>query len=243
MLRKAVTRVALTLAAAVMFVTGSVTNASAQGTTGKIQGRVTSSGQPVAGASVTVVGTSLGNVSDAQGLYFVNEIPAGLQTIRVTALGYRPFEITDQRIVAGQTQTINFDKMEAAAVEMEAIKVSGDRNPLVPRDQVSSKAIVSGETIDKLPMDNASNIIRLQPGVISTNRGSGISIRGAREGEEAVFVDGVPIRNLQTGATQNLELPTNGLAQVDVTTGGISARFGGAESGVINYVTKTGGTK
>ncbi len=242
MLRKAVTRVALTLAAAVMFVTGSVTNAHAQGTTGKIQGRVTSAGQPVVGASVTVLGTSLGNITDNSGLYFVNEVPAGLVTIRVTALGYRTQELTNQRILAGQTTTLNFATLEPAAVELEALTITGDRNPLVPRDQVSSKSIVTGETIDKLPLDNASSIIRLQPGVISTNRGSGISIRGSREGEEAVFVDGVPIRNLQTGATAPLELPTNALAQVDVTTGGISARFGGAQSGVINYVTRSGGT-
>jgi hypothetical protein len=242
MLRKAVTRVALTLAATVLFVTASVTNAHAQGSTGKIQGRITSAGQPVAGASVTIVGTGLGNVIDSQGLYFINEIPAGLVTVHIQALGYRPVDITNQRITAGNTTTIN-QALEAAAVEIAAIQVRGDRAALVPRDQVSSKSIVTGETIDKLPFDNAASIIRLQPGVISTNQGTGISIRGSREGEEAVFVDGVPIRNLQNGDVATLELPTNGLAQVDVTTGGISARFGGAQSGVINYVTRTGGTK
>ena len=164
MLRKAVTRVALTLAAIATLVTGSVTDANAQGSTGKIQGRVTSAGQPVVGASVTIVGTGLGNITDAQGLYFINEVPAGLVTVRVTALGYRTQELVDQRILAGNTATINFANVEPAAVELEALTITGDRNPLVPRDQVSSRSIVTGETIDNLPMDNASNIIRLQPG-------------------------------------------------------------------------------
>ncbi|MEO5509220.1 MAG: carboxypeptidase regulatory-like domain-containing protein [Longimicrobiales bacterium] len=240
MLRKAVTRLALTLAATVMFVTGSVMNAHAQSSTGKIQGRVTSAGQPVVGAAVTVVGTGLGNISDDKGLYFINEVPAGLVTVRVTALGYRTQELKDQRILGGNTTTLNFATLEPAAVELEALVITGDRNPLVPRDQVSSRSIVTGETIDKLPMDNAANIIRLQPGIITTNRG--FSIRGSREGQEAQFIDGVPIRNLQTGETASLEVPTNALAQVDVTTGGISARFGNAQSGVVNYVTRSGGT-
>jgi hypothetical protein len=56
-----------------------------------------------------------------------------------------------------------------------------------------------------------------------------------------VYVDGVPIRTLRTGGTEAIELPTNVLAQVDVTTGGISARYADAQSGVINYVTRSGG--
>ncbi|HEX6694105.1 MAG TPA: TonB-dependent receptor [Longimicrobiales bacterium] len=242
MLRKAVTKVALTLATAVMFVTLSVTNALAQGSTGRIQGRVTSNGQPVASAQVTVVGTSLGNITDAQGRYFINEVPAGLVTIRAASIGFRTTEVTNQRIIAGNTITQDF-VLEQTAVELEALEIRGDRNPLVPRDQVSSRAIVTGETIDKLPMDNAQNIVKLQPGVISTGTGANdFSIRGSREGEEAVYVDGVPIRRIQNGTSNTIELPTNALAQLDVTTGGISARFGGAQSGVINYVTRTGGT-
>jgi hypothetical protein len=243
MLRKAVSRVALTLAATMMFVTGSVTDTFAQGSTGVIRGRVvTPEGQPIVAARVTVVGTGLGNVTDAQGNYFINNVSAGLVTVRAASLGYQAKEIKDQRIIAGNTVTLDFT-LSASAVEVEAIVVNGERNPLVPRDQVSSRAIVTGETIDKLPMDNSANIIRLQPGVISTNRGDGYSIRGSREGEAAVYIDGVPIRRLQTGSTQNeIEVPTNGLAQVDVTTGGISARFGNAQSGVINFVTKSGGT-
>jgi hypothetical protein len=243
MLRKAVSRVALTLAATMMFVTGSVTDTFAQGSTGKIQGRVvTADGQPIAAARVTVVGTGLGNVTDAQGNYFINNVAAGLVTVRAASLGYQAFEYKDQRILAGNTTTLDF-KLTPSAVEVEAIVVTGDRNPLVPRDQVASRSIVTGETIDRLPLDQAASIIKLQPGVISTNRGDGYSIRGSREGEAAVYIDGVPIRRLQNGSTQNeIEVPTNGLAQVDVTTGGISARFGNAQSGVINYVTKSGGT-
>ena len=212
-----------------------------QATTGKIQGRVTSSaGRPVGSAQITIDGTSLGNITNDEGFYFINDVPAGLHTIRAQSIGFQTTAVENERILAGQTSTVNFTLNEAA-VAIAALVVRGERNPLVPRDQVSSRSIVTGETIDQLPLDQAASIIALQPGVISTN--DGLSIRGGREGEHGVYVDGVPIRNLRTGATETIELGTNSLAQVDVTTGGINARYGNSQSGVVNYVTRTGGSQ
>lgn len=240
MLPRAVQRLAAALGSAVVLVGMTWTGASGQGTTGKIQGRVVmaGTGTPVAAAQVTVEGTTFGNITNDDGFYFVNEVPAGVFDIRAQSIGYRATVLRNQRVLAGQTITLNFE-LEQAAVQLEALEVTGERNPLVPRDQVSSKAIVTGEEIDALPLDNANSIIVLQPGVISTN--SGRTIRGSRPGEEAVYIDGVPIRRLRTGTVETTELPTNVLAQVDVVTGGIDARFGDAQSGVINYVTRTGG--
>lgn len=241
MLGKAVIRIASTLAAVLLFIGFSVSSGHAQATTGKIQGRVISTtGQPIASAQVTVDGTTLGNITNDDGFYFINDVPAGLQTIRAQSIGFRTVILSEERILAGQTATLNFT-LEQAAVELEALIVSGERNPLVPRDQVSSRAIVSGDIIDQLPLDQSASIILLQPGVITTN--DGFSIRGSRENEHGVYVDGVPVRNLRTGASTTLEIGTNALAQVDVTTGGINARYGNAQSGVINYVTRSGGSQ
>src|SRR5262245_15068349 len=218
-----------------------VQGAFAQGATGKIIGRVVdAAGQPIQAAQISIEGTNRGNITDARGSYFINEVPAGLVRVVAQRIGYQTVVVADQRVLAGQTLTLDF-KLEQAAVQVEALVIQGERNPLVPRDQVSSKAIVTGETIDQLPMDNSNSIILLQPGVISTNDGR--SIRGSRPGEEAVYVDGVLVRRYGSGDTEPLELPTNGLAQVDVTTGGFGARFGEAQSGVINYVTRTGGSR
>jgi hypothetical protein len=211
-----------------------------QQSTGKIQGRVTDAGTgaPIAGAEVVVDETTLGNLTNDQGFYFINEVPAGLQNVRAQFIGYRPFVIEGQRILAGQTTTLNFE-LEQTAVELEAITVEGERNPLVPRDQTSTKSIVQGELVDQLPLDNASSIIVLQPGVIQTNQG--VTIRGGRANEEAVFIDGVLIRSFGQAQANNINLPTNSLEQVDVTVGAFAAEFGEAQSGVVSYVTRSGG--
>jgi len=237
----------------VLFVTASPL--LCQGTTGKVQGRVTdaTSGAPISGARVRIEGTTLANITNPQGFYFVNEVPPGLQTVRAVVLGYQPFVVEAQRILAGQTTTMNFELLQTA-VELEAITVQGERNPLVPRDQVSTKSIVQGEAVDFLPVDNVSKIVVLQPGAYEVNcddtneldgdfDGRCLSIRGGRPNEEALYVDGVLVRSFGTGAAQNVTVPTNSLEQVDVTVGGFAAEFGEAQSGVISYVTRTGGRR
>ncbi len=211
-----------------------------QASTGKIQGRVTdaATGAPIAGAQVLVDGTTLGNLTNDQGFYFINEVPAGLQNVRSQFIGYRQFVVEGQRILAGQTTTMNFE-LEQTAVELEAITVEGERNPLVPRDQTSTKSIVRGDVIDQAPLDNASAVVVLQPGVVQTNQGR--VIRGGRANEEAVFVDGVLVRSFGQGQAENLSMPTNALEQVDVNVGAFAAEFGEGQSGVVSFVTRSGG--
>ncbi|MGI9037824.1 MAG: carboxypeptidase regulatory-like domain-containing protein, partial [Gemmatimonadota bacterium] len=213
-----------------------------QATTGKVQGRVVdeATNAPIGGALVSIVGTggSLQNLTNDQGYYFLNEAPAGLQTVRAEFIGYRAVEIADERILAGQTTTLNFS-LSSSAVELQALVVEGERNPLVPRDQTSTKSIVKGETIDQLPLDNATSIVVLQPGVVQTNDGR--TIRGGRPNEEAVIIDGVLTRGFGTGVADNISLPTNALEQVTVNVGAFSAEFGEGQSGVVSFVTRSGG--
>ena len=213
-----------------------------QATTGKIQGRVTdaATGAPVAGAQVRVVNSTFGNLTNDQGFYFINEVPAGLSDIEASFIGYRSVVVEGERILAGQTTTINYE-LEQTAVELEAITVEGERNPLVPRDQTSTKSIVAGEAVDLLPVDNSADVVLFQPGVVATNNGR--TIRGGRANEEAVMIDGVLSRQFGTGTAQNVDLPTNSIEQVDVNVGAFSAEFGEAQSGVVSFVTKTGGSR
>ena len=207
--------------------------------TGNLQGRVTdaASGQPIAGAQVVIVGTRLGNITNSDGFYFINNVPAGLQDIQAQYIGYQTVTVRQQRVLAGQRLTQNF-QLTQSAVEIAALEVVGETKPLVPRDQVATKNIVTGEAVENLPVDNVTRIVQLQPGVVSAGK-TGISIRGGRSGEEAVFVDGVLVRNFNFGDSR-LTVGTNSLSEVDVITGGFSAEYGDAQSGIVNFVTRSG---
>src|SRR3989338_4332372 len=217
---------------------------AAEGTTGKVEGTVRDqAGAPVAGAQVLIVGSAFAGVSNEQGYYFINNVPAGLVTLRAQYIGYAPAEVRGVRVLAGKTHRQPLT-LSQQAVTGEGITVEVAANPLVPRDQTSSKPIMQGDVIEQLPVDAVSQVLRLQPGVVETARG--ITIRGSRPGQAALYIDGVLVRSVSgnTGASGSgtALVGTNALEEASVTTGALGAEMGDAQAGVISLVTRAGGT-
>ena len=123
-------------------------------TTGKVQGSVTGpDGAPLANAQVTVVGTSFGAVADDKGYYFINNIPAGSYRMQAQYIGMAPGQAEGVRILAGQTLTQNFP-LQNKPLTVTGINVVAAADAAVPRDQVTSKSIVSGDLVQNLPVQN-----------------------------------------------------------------------------------------
>ena len=234
----------------------------AQGTDGKIEGTVKDqSGAPIAGAQVLIVGSAFTSTTDDKGYYFMNNVPAGMVTVRAQYIGYAPAEVQSVRVLAGQTMTVN-PVLQQRALELGAITVTTQQNPIVPRDQVTSKPTVQGDLVAELPVDQVSQVLALQPGVVLGSRG--LSIRGSRPGTQATYIDGVLVRNfnggfgngglesgggagmmaggISSGAASATSVGTNALEEASITTGAVGAAYGQAEGGVINEVTRSGGT-
>ncbi len=253
-------RVAAAALAALLLAAASL---HAQGTTGKIEGTVRDpAGAPIAGAQVVIPGTAFVTFTNEHGYYFLNNVPAGVLTVRALYVGYAPSEVQGARVFADQTLTVDH-LLEPRAVELQEITVTVADNPMFPRDQVVSKSIIRGDLVQALPVGQVSDILRLQPGVVESDRG--ISIRGGRIGEAIVYVDGVPVRSVSgnTGTnplfnaifgqpgigsiaspTQGMNVVgTNAVEEIDVTTGAIGAAQGDAQSGVISFVTRSGGRR
>ena len=86
---KALTRSRVALA---VLVTAGVGAARAQ-STGKVQGTVKNpQGQPINGAEIQIVGSSFSAKTNAQGYYFIENIPAGSVALLVKMIGYKPIQ-------------------------------------------------------------------------------------------------------------------------------------------------------
>ncbi|PYP37786.1 MAG: hypothetical protein DMD48_10830, partial [Gemmatimonadetes bacterium] len=214
---------------------------AAQQTTGKIEGTVSDqAGAAVANAQVFVVGTSFGAVTNEKGYYFVNNVPVGTYSLRAQFIGFAPSEVRNVGVLGGQTITQDV-KMQSSAVVLTGITVTAAANPIVPRDQVTSKGIIAGDLVDHLPVDDVRSVISLTPGVVESGASAGVSIRGGRPGEANVYVDGAPIRGTNSGAPR-VNLGTNAIEEASVTTGALGVEFSDAQSGVISYTTRAGGS-
>jgi len=229
----------------------------AQGSTGKVEGHVRDqSGAPVASAQVVIVGTAFIATADARGYYFINNVPAGVFNLKAAFVGYKPVEVAGLRVIQGQTMTQDI-VLEQTPLQIEEVTVTAATNPLVPRDQVTTKQIVSGDFVKNLPVNNLNQILSLQPGILpSTTPGaqSGLQVRGGRGDETATYIDGVPVspgyrgtnsRSRGGGGTlfTELQVGVNGFEDASVTTGAYGAEFGNAQSGILNISTRSGGNK
>lgn len=210
------------------------------GTTGKIAGIITdaATGDPLPGVNVLLDGTVLGAATDLEGYYVILNVPPGVYTIKINYIGYQTVSINDVRVNVDFTTRLNHALREAT-LETDVIEVIGERNPLVRQDLTNTQVAVTSETIDELPVQNISDVISLQAGVVVDNSGA-LHIRGGRSNEIAYQVNGLSINN-PFNNSQGVGLATNAIEEVSVSAGTFSAEYGNALSGVINFVTKDGG--
>lgn len=90
----------------------------------KLSGKVVDAenGDPVIGAAVTVVGTSIGVTTGVDGAYTLS-MPAGKQTVKFSFLGY-----TDKEIVVHGNQTVLNVQLENSAISVGDVVVTGFKN-------------------------------------------------------------------------------------------------------------------
>ena len=89
----------------------------AQMPTGFIAGNVTDveTGDPIDGATITLLGTSLSTSTDGDG-YYIIEAPMGTYDVRVRASGYQPSVVHDVSVPADDTVTVDFELVPALVV-------------------------------------------------------------------------------------------------------------------------------
>ncbi|NOZ60865.1 MAG: TonB-dependent receptor [Calditrichaeota bacterium] len=207
------------------------------GTTGLLKGKVTdkATGEPLIGANVLLVGTRFGAATDEQGKFVIYHIPAGRYQVKVLMIGYQPYLVDNVRIIMDVKTELDIQMSEVAVDLGKEIVVTAER-PLIQKDITGTMHAVSAKKITELPVDSYLDVISLQPGVTSD-----LHIRGGRTTEVLYLVDGLPIQeNIQGGAAS--QLPQQSIAEMTIQTGGFNAEYGNAMSGVINIVTKQGGT-
>lgn len=77
---------------------------------GVISGRVTdaTAGNPLAGAAVQVVGTTMGGLTDTDGKYTIKNVVPGSYSLKASLVGYAVQEITALSVTAGNTTRQDF---------------------------------------------------------------------------------------------------------------------------------------
>ena len=100
---------------------------SAAQSTGRVSGVVIDdSRSPVAGAQLTLTGTTFGTISGLDGRYRITNVTPGTYSMRVQRLGQRPRDITDVVVRAGE-ETVTDVTLATAATTLSGVVVAASR--------------------------------------------------------------------------------------------------------------------
>lgn len=248
-------------AAAALLVTASVARGQRE-----VSGKVTvvGSGEPIADATVGVVGVPVGARTSARGEYRLR-VPDGDVTLTARMLGYKRETL---RLTAGQT-TANF-ALEKDVLQLEAITVTGAATTVDRRNATSSVSQVSADQLERVPAVSIENALQGKVLGASINMNNGapggggqIQIRGASsligKIDPLYVIDGVIVSNdvrsnsqrfitnslnsgEENGTNRLADINPNDIESVEVLKGSVASAIYGSQAtnGVVVITTKRG---
>jgi outer membrane cobalamin receptor len=193
-------------------------------------------------------GTPSSTTSDASGMYRLDGLPAGDYILRAEAPGFAPFLDAGVQLTAGTSEK-NVALEVAGAREQVVVTASGTSQTL---DEVSKDVtVIERAEAEQRDAFSLSSVVDLAPGVrVQQLGGPGalatIHIRGMRDQDSAVLVDGLRLRDATTieGDASGLieDLLFTDASRVEVMNGAGSSLYGtNAIGGVVNILSDEGG--
>ena len=201
--------------------------------TGTLKGVISDvmSGEPIPFANIIIEkGGSqyAGTTTDFDGKYTIKPIEPGSYSVKATFVGYQTIEITGVILSANKITFQDVKLQEGVA--LGEIKIIEYKKPLLDQDNLSGET-KTAEEIVALPTRSVASVASTTAGIYQKDEGDAVNMRGSRENATAYYVDGIKVR----GA---LGVPTSGIEQITVVTGGLPAQYGDATGGIIAVTTK-----
>jgi len=116
--------------------------------TARISGKVTDqqTGEPLIGANIIIVGTSLGAASDVNGDYLISNVSAGEYSVRASYIGYQDVTVNKLIVNSGLTTRFNFELQSTEFSTSEVVIVA--QRPLIEKTSTNAKRIIGTEDFE-----------------------------------------------------------------------------------------------
>jgi len=233
--------------------------AHAQTSSTSLRGEVSDpSGKGVSGATVTLKNTESGTerstVTDMEGGYQFQQLPAGSYMLVVIAQGFAKHERKDLVLLVNTPTTANVQLKIGAS--SESVTVTGEAPPLNLVDASIGNSFDQTQVND-LPLDgrNVPELLSLQAGVTFTGNTLSTSlaaykdqdsrngaVNGARSDQSNISLDGVDVNDQNSGYafTSVLPITQDSVQEFRVTTTNYNADQGTGSGAQVALITKSG---
>ena len=203
--------------------------------------------EPLIGVTVKVEETDLGGVTDLNGYYTINNIPAKSYNVTASYVGYKPVTRFNVVVKSGGIPDLNFS-LEETVDELGEVVVKA--SPFIKSEETpNSIQKLSLEEIATYPGGNndIAKVVQSLPGVSgSVGFRNDVIIRGGAPNENVYYLDGVEIPNINHFATQGSAggpvglLNVSFIENVTLNTSSFPARYDNVLSGVLQFEQRTG---
>ncbi|TVR57394.1 MAG: SusC/RagA family TonB-linked outer membrane protein [Gemmatimonadales bacterium] len=223
--------------------------------TGQVVDRATL--RPMNSVQIVIQGQNIGSLTDVQGRFRVEGVPAGEVTVQAQILGYGSSSQT-VNVPAGGTVEVDF-QLQSRAIDMDEIVVTGTGAPTQRRQLGQTINSVSSEDLQQAPITGVADaLLGRVPGIGGQAMGEAgastqITLRGVASlntqlrNEPLIYVDGVRMDNRTYGvggtSTNRLgDINPADIDRIEVIKGAAAATLFGTEasSGVIQIFTRRG---
>jgi outer membrane receptor for ferrienterochelin and colicins len=214
-----------------------------------IQGHIVSAEGGIPGATVQLLNTSIGTVSQADGSFLLQNIPFGQYTLEVRSIGFKP--LTQNIDLKNASFTLKLELQETS-LTMDEVVVTGTMRPTFVSQSPVKIDVITSSYLNRFIPAAASSIVEgvtlvngvqevVACGVCFTNS---ISINGLPGPYTAVLMDGTPIYGNLASVYGLNGIPSMIIDRFEVIKGPSSTLYGSeAVAGVINIITKDPGSQ
>ncbi len=200
----------------------------------------------LADATVRLDGTPSISITDAAGRAVLRNIAPGIYALRVTAIGFRPFAVSDVVVSSGKTHTVTVE-LWPSPIEVDELTAAAYFQPAP--DATGRTDVFGAEEARRAPgvQEDVVRAVALFPGVAVTTAGrNDLVVRGGAPFENLFLIDNIEVPNINhfgsqgsTGGPLSL-INIDFVRSVSFSSGGFGAQYGDRTSAVTNISLRDG---
>ncbi len=201
--------------------------------------------QALQGASVVLTDASgriTGAATDGDGYFAVNRIRPGRYELRVSFVGFAPYDEALDLSAGGVVQrNISLTPSET---EIDEVLVEAEAEAGITNVSAGLQTVVPAQ-IEQVPMPGVSgdlaSYLQTVPGVVvQGDRGGQFFVRGGAIDQNLALLDGIPVYMPFHVLSFYSAFPDEIIDNVDLYTGGFGARYGSRISSIFDVRTRNG---
>jgi outer membrane receptor for ferrienterochelin and colicins len=204
---------------------------------------VSEDGTPIPFANVYLEGTALGTATNEKGIFLLDNVPVGVNLLKVTVIGYLPYSVK-VTLTANESKSLSIQVI-ASSEQLEETVVTGTLKAVRRSESPVPVEVYSPTFLKKNPtpsiFEALSNVNGVRPQINCNVCNTGdIHINGLEGPYTLVLIDGMPIVS-GLGTVYGLSgIPNSLIDQIEIVKGPASSLYGSeAVGGLINIITKS----